>query len=245
MTPDDPTPDTLTRDYQRAAAAQADRPGDATRTAILAEARAATLRRRPAANDSRYVWRAVAGVAVVGVALLLWRQSAPVMTPVMTTVQDQAPRETDVRAAPASEAKPAEPAAVANVPVQAVARTERQRAAPADELRSSKALEKSSGAISGAGANSDAAAVMVAPAAPAESAFATRSAAAAARQDVRPAEAPGEWVLLDRDGTPLQRGAITGADTLDSIRADLVKRFPGRTISAWQVKSQTAAARLE
>lgn len=66
--------DPLLRDYRRASADEAGRPGEATRRAILAEARAAARRRQPAANDSRYVLRAVAGVAAIGVALLVWRQ---------------------------------------------------------------------------------------------------------------------------------------------------------------------------
>ena len=66
--------DPLLRDYRRASADEAGRPGEATRLAILAEARAAARRRQPAANDSRYVLRAMAGVAAIGVALLVWRQ---------------------------------------------------------------------------------------------------------------------------------------------------------------------------
>lgn len=60
--------------YRRASAAQAGRPDARTRAAILAEAAAATRRRTPAANAPRYWMRAVAGIAVVGVALLVWRQ---------------------------------------------------------------------------------------------------------------------------------------------------------------------------
>lgn len=60
--------------YRRASAAAAAQPGAKTRAAILAEAAAAARRRTPAANAPRYWMRAVAGVAVVGVALLVWRQ---------------------------------------------------------------------------------------------------------------------------------------------------------------------------
>jgi hypothetical protein len=68
--------DDLTRDYRRASAARAGEPGESTRRAILEGARDAARLRRPAANDARYAWGAVAGVAVLGIALLLWRQSA-------------------------------------------------------------------------------------------------------------------------------------------------------------------------
>jgi hypothetical protein len=74
-TPDDDPHDELTRAYRSASDAQAESPAASTRAAILAEARAAALKRTPAANDSRYVWRAAAGIAVLGVAVILWRQT--------------------------------------------------------------------------------------------------------------------------------------------------------------------------
>lgn len=61
--------------YRQASRGEAGRPGAGTRAAILAEAAAAARRRTPAANESRYLLRAVAGIAVLGVALLLWRQT--------------------------------------------------------------------------------------------------------------------------------------------------------------------------
>ncbi len=60
--------------YRRASVADAGRPSAKTRDAILAEARAVAGRRAPAANDSRFSWRMAAGLAVVGLALLVWRQ---------------------------------------------------------------------------------------------------------------------------------------------------------------------------
>lgn len=74
-TPDDDPHDELTRAYRSASDAQAGSPAASTRAAILAEARAAARKRTPAANDSRYVWRAAAGIAVLGVAVILWRQT--------------------------------------------------------------------------------------------------------------------------------------------------------------------------
>ncbi len=73
-TPGNETDDELTRAYRQSSDAEAGAPSPAIRAAILAEARAAALRRKPAANDSRYVWRAAAGIAVLGVAVILWRQ---------------------------------------------------------------------------------------------------------------------------------------------------------------------------
>jgi hypothetical protein len=75
MTTPDDSGDEITRAYRSASDAQAGSPAASTRAAILAEARAAALKRTPAANDSRYVWRAAAGIAVLGVAVILWRQT--------------------------------------------------------------------------------------------------------------------------------------------------------------------------
>jgi hypothetical protein len=74
---DDNGDDRLIEDYRRASDAAAGRPGDSTRNAILEGARAAARSRQPAANDSRYAWSAAAGIAVLGIALLLWRQADP------------------------------------------------------------------------------------------------------------------------------------------------------------------------
>jgi hypothetical protein len=69
--------DTLTAAYRRASEADAGRPAAATRQAILAQAAAmaAVRRRAPAANDARYWPRMVAGIAVLGVGVLLWKQT--------------------------------------------------------------------------------------------------------------------------------------------------------------------------
>jgi hypothetical protein len=61
-------------EYRRASAEDAGRPPAAVRKAILDEAAAAARRRTPAANESRYLWRGLAGVAVLGFAILMWRQ---------------------------------------------------------------------------------------------------------------------------------------------------------------------------
>ncbi len=77
--------DALIDAYRRASASDADRPGAATRAAILAEAAAAARRNAPAANESRYWMRTVAGIAVLGIGVLLWRQTydrLPVAAPV-------------------------------------------------------------------------------------------------------------------------------------------------------------------
>lgn len=72
---EDPREQKLDAAYRRASAEDADRPAASTRKAIMAEAAAAARRRAPASNDSRYVMRAVAAVAVIGVGVLIWRQT--------------------------------------------------------------------------------------------------------------------------------------------------------------------------
>jgi hypothetical protein len=75
MTPeDDANDEALTREYQRASVAEAGRPAAATRAAILAEARALAQRRVRADRDPRIPWALAASVAVIGIAVLLWRQ---------------------------------------------------------------------------------------------------------------------------------------------------------------------------
>lgn len=95
-----PDSDELLQAYRRASAAEAGAPPRALRDTILAEATAAARRRIPAANDSRFHWRAVAGVAVLGVAVLLWRQMDPRLS---TTPREIVPAPT---AAPAPAAAP-------------------------------------------------------------------------------------------------------------------------------------------
>lgn len=90
-TPDDEPVDEVTSAYRRASEAEAGGPASSTRAAILAEARAAALRRTPAANQSLYAWRAVAGIAVIGVAVLLWRQADRSVTPELTVETRTAP----------------------------------------------------------------------------------------------------------------------------------------------------------
>lgn len=83
--------------WRRASAEDAGRPAAKTRAAILAEAAAAARRREPAANAPRYWMRMVAGVAVVGIGLVLWRQTdvrlpgeRPVAEPMMQELAREA-----------------------------------------------------------------------------------------------------------------------------------------------------------
>lgn len=88
--------DELQRAYRDASSDAAGAPPPALRKAILAEAAAAAKRRQPA-NDSRYWLSAAAGVAVLGLGLVLWRQvphqlpgDAPLMAEAATDISIQA-----------------------------------------------------------------------------------------------------------------------------------------------------------
>jgi hypothetical protein len=98
---DTPKDQQLDEAYRRASAADAGCPRETTRAAILAEAKAAARKRAPAANDSRYLLRAVAGVAVIGVAILIWRQTnAPLPGELVATAPVSAPQPADTAAEP-------------------------------------------------------------------------------------------------------------------------------------------------
>lgn len=101
-TPENPR-DELADAYRSASDVQAGSPAAATRAAILAEARAAARKRTPAANDSRYVWRAAAGIAVLGVAVILWQQTDRRLAPELAT----APENTAAVQSPAAATQPA------------------------------------------------------------------------------------------------------------------------------------------
>lgn len=92
--------------WRRASAGDAGRPSARTRAAILAEAAAQVRRRQPAANEPRYWMRVVAGVAVVGIGVVLWRQTAvqlPGEPPVVAVPMTQESAATADAVAPAAQ----------------------------------------------------------------------------------------------------------------------------------------------
>jgi hypothetical protein len=170
--------------YRRASAADAGRPSHATRAAILARAaeQARQARRAvPAANDARLAWRAAAGVAVMGVAVLLWRQAewhppgqpqAVNLTQVAPEVAESGARLSDARASAQAEAalqaelpaRAAEPAP-APAPARALAPPAAPPArAPAAEAASEASSASRDFADSGVPAESRQSALRVSPA---------------------------------------------------------------------------------
>jgi len=236
-TPRDEPEDEVTGAYRRAGDTEAGRPSPATRAAILAEARAATLRRLPAANESRYAWRAVAGIAVISVAVLLWRQSERHVTPDLTVASSD--RSDAAAEAPMPSQAGADSPAVSEMPAEApAAKLEMEEARPAPESRARE--DKRAEAAEGSGIASVAAPVASAPAAPAAQSLERASAdagpalaagalrqAASDHQGLLQREFPeiwsGDriagtvWVEMDVEGNVVRKGVLSGADTLASV----------------------------
>jgi hypothetical protein len=132
--------------WRRASAEDAGRPSAKTRAAILAEAAAQARRRQPAANQPRYWMRMVAGVAVVGIGLVLWRQTdvrLPGEQPVVAVQMTQESAVTADAVAPVeqgfSQAPPAPPSAAPAPPVRED--TARRRVEVAEERKAAGAVD--------------------------------------------------------------------------------------------------------
>lgn len=152
---DDDAADELTLHYRRASAADSSRPSQQTRAAISAQARKvmayrttraadeaalAQMEASPAANDSRWRLRAVAGLAAVGLAGLLAMQA------IRNTPGPDLPRATIV--APLTVQAPQTPE-----PVQAPFREEREVAASPGPLVSGGAMNSVQSAEKSVGAD--------------------------------------------------------------------------------------------
>ncbi|HEV7633394.1 MAG TPA: hypothetical protein VGO41_10430 [Steroidobacteraceae bacterium] len=257
---DDDIEDALTREYRRASADQAGRPDAATRAAILAEARAAALRRTPAANDSRLWWRAAASVAVVGVGVLLWRQ----VDRDVATLAPAAPVVVQVETPGAGEAVSADAAADTDVAANAAGQAQERARAPAQAPTPAQAPAPAAGAArSQQRAESESAAqALVAPPSPSPQTGTLERGAAAvfdsasrslARKATRDATAeemlqtgfPAEytsssppralWVLQDAAGSVLRNGALGDNEEFAAMTSRLERDYPGRRIGPWRV----------
>ncbi|MGC4030063.1 MAG: hypothetical protein QM696_14465 [Steroidobacteraceae bacterium] len=248
-----PDSDELLQAYRRASAKDAGSPPQALRHTILAEAAAAARRRTPAANDSRMHWRAVAAVAVLGVALLLWRQvdqrlptAAPreaVPPAISAPPAVQAGNRSDVgdSAAPTTPAAPTPPAPPSPAPSRAPApRPPSTMAAAESESRARAGVQTTEVARTDSIAStkrlSDGAPAAAAPAAPTP---ADSSAAALLRRHFpeqyasdRPPHAL--WLVQDAAGNALRRGELGAGEDLAAIAATLEPTLAGRRLSPWQ-----------
>jgi hypothetical protein len=219
----------MTDAYRKASARDAGGPADATRKAILAEAAAAARRRKPAANDLRYLLRGVAGIAVLGIAVLLWQQvdhRMPGDEPAVavTTVLDEVkPEEASTSVAvpmdtPMTEATPpraaAEDAARASVaaaaPARAEEKTEAQSAAPAQAKMSADQ-----------DAETDAVALL-------QRHF---------PQQYQSRTPHRLWLVVDATGAVLRSGELTGAQSLADLRQVIEGNLGGRLLRPWRVRT--------
>jgi hypothetical protein len=208
--------------WHRASAEDAGRPAARTRAAIMAEAAAAARRRAPAANAPRYWMRRVAGVAVVGLGLVLWRQTdvqLPGERPVAAPVMQEMAREAGGEGAAAVES---DAAAVAD----ADASTQLQQARPqapaatANGAAPPPAGSEAFSAIAPLSASAPDGATLLREHFPAQN---------ASRQGHR------LWVVLDQAGKVVLAGELAADQQLESLDAD-IRRQTGREPTAWRIE---------
>jgi len=259
--PEDDISDELEDAYRRASAAEAGRPSGATRAAILAEARAAAAARaaatppKPTANEPWFSWRIVASLAVVGVALLVWRQLPREATRVLEA--PQAP----VTTAPVPDALP--PAVKLEMPLPDVAakdapspreerKAEKERAQvnvtdkplpaaapppppvivdlaatqPVPESRADAAAAASSGRFLQEGV-----ALRRAEPRPDFGALVRREFPALAQQAQPPT---GVWLVLDSTGRTLRSGTLERGQSLGTVLTSLQRDLPDRRLRPFE-----------
>jgi hypothetical protein len=242
MSAEEEKPDDLTEAYRGVSAEEAGRPGDATRRAILDEANAAARRRQPVANDARYVMRAVAGVAVFGVAVVLWRQmdhhlpgeAVSTQTAPAARLDMPIPEAQPAISAPAMKAEPP-PAVPAAPAAPASPAPERQRAQSvsaakdvAQESRADAASENAAGAASGQLKRAES---MAAPQ------IADSDAALLIRyfpQQYNSDMPHSVWLVRNASGAVLQSGEITSGRSLEDLAPQIQQQLGGRKPGIWR-----------
>jgi hypothetical protein len=262
----------LEADYRRASEQDAGRPASATRVAILAEAAAGAAARRratSAANEPRYWMRAVAGVAVVGFGILLWRQTdhrLPGESTVMV-VESQQLQEADAPTAVADAAAPAAPAPAAeesalqaSPPVASrqaanagAAAAEGDAPGTADLAREQRAAQPAQAPPTAATESQQKAAApqaadeleQVTVTATAPFAAGPSSEADSLLRQHFPAQYQSDrphrlWLVRNAAGVVLQRGELAAGESLEDIAARLAGR-PGtwRELRATNARGQT------
>jgi hypothetical protein len=231
-TPQEPMDEQLTRAYRRASEAEAGLPSDATRAAVFAQARATAMQRLQPANDARYRWRAVAGIVVVGIAVLIWRQADHRVPGSVTYVAPSS----QVTPKPAAESAPASES-VAQADVNVVDKQATRAESP------EPALARESDQESG-------------PAAPSESApspaMASQASVGAAMADgatptplqryfpeaYRSAAPPSMlWLVLDATGNVVRSGSRDTVVDWSDINVEVTALLNGRSPGPWRISS--------
>lgn len=260
----------LDADYRRASEQDAGRPASATRVAILAEAAAAAAARRratPAANEPRYWMRAVAGLAVVGVGILLWRQTdhrLPGESTVMVVESQQlqeaaAPTAVADAAAPAPAAE--ESALQASPPVASrqaanagAATAEADAPATADLAREQRAAQPAQAPPTVATESQQKAAAPqgvdeleeVAVTATAAFAAGAGSEADGLLRQHFPSQYQSDsphrlWLVRNAAGEVLQKGELAAGESRADIDARLAGNQPDRRPGTWRTSTVTNA----
>jgi hypothetical protein len=261
----------LEADYRRASEQDAGRPVSATRVAILAEAAAGAAARRratSAANEPRYWMRAVAGVAGVGVGILLWRQTdhrLPGESTVMVVENQQlqeaaAPTAVADAAAPVAPAPAAEESALQAPPTGAsrqaanagAAAAEADAPATADLAREQRAAQP---ALAPPAVATESQQKAAAPQAADEleevavtaqfAAGATSGADSLLRQHF-PSQYQSDsphrlWLVRNAAGVVLQMGELAAGESRDDIAARLAGNPPDRRPGTWRTSTVTNA----
>ena len=222
----------LIESYRRASAAEAGRPSDALRAAVLAQARAAAApaaatRRPRAANDARFAWRMVAGLAVVGVALMVWRQLPPAATARLAAEAPQVPAPAQMQLPPATVEEPAPTVAAppSPLPPQTQART---AALSAQAAKASPPIVVDLEVRQPVPESADVARESFAP-----------SPAALVRREFPslfddPAPPAGVWIVQDATGRTLRTGTLGAGESLGAVTARLQREWPARRLMPFQ-----------
>lgn len=218
---EDPRDQIIDAAYRRASEAEAGGPSAGTRAAILAEAEAASRRRAPVANDSRYRWGAVAAVAVIGLGVLIWRQTdvrmpgeLPASAMVMESAEDM--DLTASRSAPAPVSDASAPAARAPAVSQVAAERARTKAGEMEVAREARV----------AGSAQDTAA----PLSPEDAAKLVRENFPDQYQST---SAHRLWLVRTRDGQVLQSGELQASQDWSHVEEQL-RGLQGHTPGPWQ-----------
>jgi hypothetical protein len=263
MKPQDEARDELTDAYRQASAEEAGRPGAETRNAILAEAAAAARRRTPAANDSRYLWRGVAGVAVLGFALLLWKQvdhqlpgdapvvavapaevegnkmeeAAPVMESVAAALPDSPPP-----ASPAPEQLAAAADSAADIAVAIPARERLAAQQPAPALAPAAAAPAVAGPPAESRAQSSERNELARSASKMSAQADAETDANALLRQHFPQQYQSNtphrlWLVQDGTGALLRSGELAPGQNLAGLRLEIERELGGQLLRPWRIRS--------
>jgi len=255
--------DELQRAY-RDASSDAGAPPPALRKTILAEAAAAAKRREPA-NDARYWLSAAAGIAVLGIGLVLWRQ-VPHQVPGDVPLMAEVSASSTVQPAPVAQSVPASPPAVTAEPVAEMARERRS----ADVAEPAAKAEREELSVTAA---TDQAAPPPPPTASAfEEITVTGSRATQAQRSGPIAAAPMQdaagiarntsspqllrqyfpqayagsaprtlWLVQDAAGNTLRSGELGAGQDFTTINPNIEAQFSGQRLGPWVVEEVRSA----